>query len=284
MDDRRRPLLGDALDEPAVDLVDHLELACLRLLPLAVPALQLALDVGLLAAELAEADRVGVDGVDLDQRVDDPLADRRALPLARTAPRPRPSAGSAPRRSPSRRTARRSPPRPRRSRRRGAPAPACPAAPRSRGARGPCRAPSRGACRAGAGAAPSAPPAESWTPKVRFERPPEMRSKLSGGFAPGTFASNQASTAGAVDALGCVGSLLRHGRASIWRRPSGSPPGSPTYEAVLFDFGGVLTTPVWDSFAAFCRDQRGWIPTRSRTSSGTTPRRSPTCAGWRPGP
>jgi epoxide hydrolase-like predicted phosphatase len=25
------------------------------------------------------------------------------------------------------------------------------------------------------------------------------------------------------------------------------------YDAVLFDFGGVLTTPVWDSFAAFCR-------------------------------
>jgi putative hydrolase of the HAD superfamily len=24
-------------------------------------------------------------------------------------------------------------------------------------------------------------------------------------------------------------------------------------EAVLFDFGGVLTTPVWDSFSAFCR-------------------------------
>jgi epoxide hydrolase-like predicted phosphatase len=24
-------------------------------------------------------------------------------------------------------------------------------------------------------------------------------------------------------------------------------------EAVLFDFGGVLTTPVWDSFEAFCR-------------------------------
>jgi len=24
---------------------------------------------------------------------------------------------------------------------------------------------------------------------------------------------------------------------------------------VLFDFGGVLTTPVWDSFAAFCRKQ-----------------------------
>jgi epoxide hydrolase-like predicted phosphatase len=27
------------------------------------------------------------------------------------------------------------------------------------------------------------------------------------------------------------------------------------YEAVLFDFGGVLTTPVWDSFAAFCRNE-----------------------------
>lgn len=28
-----------------------------------------------------------------------------------------------------------------------------------------------------------------------------------------------------------------------------------SYEAILFDFGGVLTTPVWDSFAAFCRKQ-----------------------------
>jgi putative hydrolase of the HAD superfamily len=27
------------------------------------------------------------------------------------------------------------------------------------------------------------------------------------------------------------------------------------YDAVLFDFGGVLTTPVWDSFAAFCRTE-----------------------------
>jgi epoxide hydrolase-like predicted phosphatase len=26
-------------------------------------------------------------------------------------------------------------------------------------------------------------------------------------------------------------------------------------KAAIFDFGGVLTTPVWDSFAAFCRDQ-----------------------------
>jgi epoxide hydrolase-like predicted phosphatase len=27
------------------------------------------------------------------------------------------------------------------------------------------------------------------------------------------------------------------------------------YEAVLFDFGGVLTTSVWDSFAAYCRGE-----------------------------
>jgi putative hydrolase of the HAD superfamily len=27
------------------------------------------------------------------------------------------------------------------------------------------------------------------------------------------------------------------------------------YAAVLFDFGGVLTTPVWDSFAAFCNTE-----------------------------
>jgi epoxide hydrolase-like predicted phosphatase len=27
------------------------------------------------------------------------------------------------------------------------------------------------------------------------------------------------------------------------------------FRAVLFDFGGVLTTPVWDSFSAFCRSE-----------------------------
>jgi epoxide hydrolase-like predicted phosphatase len=30
---------------------------------------------------------------------------------------------------------------------------------------------------------------------------------------------------------------------------------SGAYAAALFDFGGVLTTPVWDSFAAFCRSE-----------------------------
>jgi epoxide hydrolase-like predicted phosphatase len=29
----------------------------------------------------------------------------------------------------------------------------------------------------------------------------------------------------------------------------------PAYAAALFDFGGVLTTSVWDSFAAFCRTE-----------------------------
>jgi putative hydrolase of the HAD superfamily len=31
--------------------------------------------------------------------------------------------------------------------------------------------------------------------------------------------------------------------------------GGGAYAAVLFDFGGVLTTPVWDSFSAFCREE-----------------------------
>jgi epoxide hydrolase-like predicted phosphatase len=30
---------------------------------------------------------------------------------------------------------------------------------------------------------------------------------------------------------------------------------SPAYDAALFDFGGVLTTSVWDSFADFCRSE-----------------------------
>jgi putative hydrolase of the HAD superfamily len=35
---------------------------------------------------------------------------------------------------------------------------------------------------------------------------------------------------------------------------SASRPGA-SYDAVLFDFGGVLTTPVWDSFSSFCRGE-----------------------------
>ncbi len=81
MDDRRRSLLGDAGGEAAVNVVDEVQIAGLRLLPLPLPALQLPLDVGLLAAQLPQADGVGIDVVDLDQRVDDALADRLALPL-----------------------------------------------------------------------------------------------------------------------------------------------------------------------------------------------------------
>ena len=59
----------DALREPFVDPVDRRQLARLRALPLTVPATQLARDVVLLAAEVAEPDRVGVDGVNRGQGV-----------------------------------------------------------------------------------------------------------------------------------------------------------------------------------------------------------------------
>ena len=42
------------------------------------------------------------------------------------------------------------------------------------------------------------------------------------------------------------------------------------FEAVLFDFGGVLTTPVWDSFAAFCRSE-GLDPEAIRNLFRTDP-------------
>jgi putative hydrolase of the HAD superfamily len=40
-------------------------------------------------------------------------------------------------------------------------------------------------------------------------------------------------------------------------------PGAPTQKALLVDFGGVLTTEIWPSFAAFC-DQRGLDPEAAR--------------------
>ena len=52
-------------------LVDLRQVAGLRLLELAVPALQLARDVPLLLAEVAEADRVGVHRVDAGKGVGD---------------------------------------------------------------------------------------------------------------------------------------------------------------------------------------------------------------------
>ena len=102
------PARGCARARRSWTVVDRRQLARLRLLPLAVPAAQLAGDVVLLAAEVAEPDRVGVDGVDRDQGVDDALADRPPVAPRRGRPRPRPGrAGSAPRRTPSRRRARR---------------------------------------------------------------------------------------------------------------------------------------------------------------------------------
>src|SRR5262245_13398370 len=78
-----------------------------------------------------------------------------------------------------------------------------------------------------------------------FERPPEIRSKLSGSSTSGTLASNQPSTpARSIPSVAAsvVASLACSSMAGA-------------YAAALFDFGGVLTTPVWDSFATFCRSQ-----------------------------
>ena len=81
MDDRGALLRRDAGGEALVDPVDRGQLARLRFLPLAVPAAQLAGDVVLLAAEVAEPDRVGVDGVDRGQGVGDAHADLVAVAL-----------------------------------------------------------------------------------------------------------------------------------------------------------------------------------------------------------
>src|SRR3546814_8117725 len=62
VDDRGWSLLGDAGGQRVVDLADAGQVARLRLLELAEPALQLAGDVALLLAQVAEADCIGVDG------------------------------------------------------------------------------------------------------------------------------------------------------------------------------------------------------------------------------
>ena len=67
MDDGGRTLLGDLLQQSPVGGGDLHDLAVGGVLELLVPALELAGDVALLAAQLAEADGVGVDGVDLGQ-------------------------------------------------------------------------------------------------------------------------------------------------------------------------------------------------------------------------
>ena len=83
-----------------MDLVDQRQLAGVLLLPLALPAVQLAGDVVLFFAQLAEADPVGIDLVDRDQGVDHPLADRPPVGGVGNASASAPSAGSGPRPSP----------------------------------------------------------------------------------------------------------------------------------------------------------------------------------------
>ncbi len=61
--------------------VDGGELASLRLLELPVPALELARDVVLLLGEIAEADRIDVDGVKVGEHVDERFAGASALRL-----------------------------------------------------------------------------------------------------------------------------------------------------------------------------------------------------------
>ena len=84
-------------------------------------------------------------------------------------------------------------------------------------------------------------PAASATPYVRLERPPEMRSKASGSSTPGTFCVNHASTPArsmpsGVASVACAAMAAKH-------------------MALMVDFGGVLTTSIWDSFAAFCEGE-----------------------------
>ena len=80
VDDAGRALLGDA--RPAGGRGPRRppgSSRVLRLLPLAVPTPELAGDVALVAAEVAQPDGVEVDGVDGGQGVDERLAGRRRV-------------------------------------------------------------------------------------------------------------------------------------------------------------------------------------------------------------
>src|SRR6266704_3217459 len=68
-----------------------------------------------------------------------------------------------------------------------------------------------------------------------------MRSKASGGRAPGTCSENQASRFGwSIASSAMAANPMR---------------GDREHSGLLVDFGGVLTTSVWDSFAGFCREK-----------------------------
>ena len=65
-----------------MDFLHGRELAGLGLLPLGLPALQLACQVGLLASEISETDLVGIEPVQIGEHLDDGVADPVALLLA----------------------------------------------------------------------------------------------------------------------------------------------------------------------------------------------------------
>ena len=240
MDDGRRALFGDPGREALVNLVDHRQLAGLRLLPLALPAPQLPLDVGLLAAQVPKArprrgrPRGSATSVSTTRS---PIARRSSssnccASSADAQDRPLDEAHDVEGRLVHRLVL---------------------AEPDHRRhgdgrvleggdhavlaahvvGRAEPLAERRAAERPGvAGRIPDA--------EGHVRAPPEIRSKLSGSSTSGTFASNQPSTpARSIPSGASVA-------CSPWRG---------AYAAVLFDFGGVLTTPVWDSFAAFCRTE-----------------------------
>ena len=74
---------------------------------------------------------------------------------------------------------------------------------------------------------------------MRFDRPPAISSKESGVAAPSTLAANHASTL--ARSIPSIASSALMGA-------------NPTHQhsALVVDFGGVLTTNIWDAFGEFC--------------------------------
>ena len=78
MDDRRPFLVGHLVYEEPEGLIHRRQLAGLRLLPLALPALQLASEIRLAPAEVPAADVVGLDVVQVGESLDDVHPERVA--------------------------------------------------------------------------------------------------------------------------------------------------------------------------------------------------------------
>ena len=75
---RKSPWTIRAGRQPVGQLLDQGDLPALRLLPLAPPPLEGALDVALAPAEVAQADSVGIDPVEIGEHVDQRLGRRPA--------------------------------------------------------------------------------------------------------------------------------------------------------------------------------------------------------------